>query len=360
MPTVGSAVVSGLPAERWDWVPSRPLISTRFLELRKRVGLMITVVLLSIGIPVIALAFRLIFHAVDPKSYGPAGSPGVFTGLSEAMASFGFLAAAVLGTAAGTTDLSDGMFRHLVITGRSRLSLYLARVPAALAIIVPLVAAAFCALCLVVAFAGTPQPTAVSMNGVSIQANLSEPQLASWAAAHPRQALFALGVSPQVRDPAAIEQAVQQAMPQLYASYRSAALGDANPSMNEMAKVGLWIECEIVVGLLVGLGLGSLMGQRTVATILMIALQLVLTPLLGSEPIPYFLNGQRLLVGVALNQLKPEALTQALRPGEHVHGPFSGGIGLPPMPTWAMVSVIVAWAVVWSVLGAWRMSTRDA
>ena len=30
----------------------------------------------------------------------------------------------------GTTDLSDGMFRHLVITGRSRLALYLVRIPA--------------------------------------------------------------------------------------------------------------------------------------------------------------------------------------------------------------------------------------
>jgi hypothetical protein len=30
------------------------------------------------------------------------------------------------------------------------------------------------------------------------------------------------------------------------------------------------------------------------------------------------------------------------------------------MPTWAMIAVIVGWIVVWSVLGAWRMMTRDA
>lgn len=358
---MGSAVAS-VPqvSERWGWVPSGPLIATRLLELRKRVGLMITVVLLSIGIPVLVLGLRLAFHAFDPKSYGPAGSPGVFTGLSEAMASFGFLAAAVLGTAAGTTDLSDGMFRHLVITGRSRLALYLARIPAALGIIVPLVAAAFCALCLVVAFAGTPQTTNVSLNGVSIQANLSETQVGQWVAAHPREALLAFGISVSGESRASLIQTLEQAMPSLYLQYQQAAVGDANPPVNEMVKVGLWVMCEVVVGLLVGLGLGALMGQRTVATILMIALQLVITPLLGTEAIPYFLNGQRLLVGVALDQLRPEALSSTLRAGR-VHGPFGGGgIGLPPMPTWAMVAVIVGWLVGWSVIGAWKMATRDA
>ena len=46
------------------------------------------------------------------------------------MAQFGFIVAAVLGAAAGTTDLTEGVFRNLVITGRSRLALYLARIPA--------------------------------------------------------------------------------------------------------------------------------------------------------------------------------------------------------------------------------------
>jgi len=35
------------------------------------------------------------------------------------------------------------MFRHLVITGRSRLALYLARIPAALSILLSLAAAGF-------------------------------------------------------------------------------------------------------------------------------------------------------------------------------------------------------------------------
>jgi hypothetical protein len=39
---------------------------------------------------------------------------------------------------------------------------------------------------------------------------------------------------------------------------------------------------------------------------------------------------------------------------------FYGSIGFPPMPTWAMISLIVGWIVGWSGLGAWRMMTRDA
>jgi hypothetical protein len=30
------------------------------------------------------------------------------------------------------------------------------------------------------------------------------------------------------------------------------------------------------------------------------------------------------------------------------------------MPTWAMISVVVGWIAGWSVIGAWRMSARDA
>ncbi len=48
---------------------------------------------------------------------------------------FGFIMAATLGATAGSSDLTDGMFRHLVVTGRSRLALCtMARIPAGLAV----------------------------------------------------------------------------------------------------------------------------------------------------------------------------------------------------------------------------------
>jgi hypothetical protein len=66
-----------------------------------------------------------------------------------------------------------------------------------------------------------------------------------------------------------------------------------------------------------------------------------------------------------MEQLRPAALASA-GGGGGGHGPGRaiiggrGALGIPPMPTWAMISVIVGWFVVWTGLGAWRMATRDA
>ena len=352
------------------WLPTWGLITTRLLELRKRRGLMIAVVVLILALPVLVLGLRLIFHAVDPKSYGPAGSPGIFSGIVNTMAEFGFIAAATLGTAAGTSDLSDGMFRHLVVTGRSRLALYFARIPAGLAILIPALALAFSATCLVTSYAGVPQPTSLSYNGATIPVNLDQTQLRTWLDQNPEQGVSAFEGGP---GPGATSPSVPAARAQLNrdfatidGEYTSTELTSQNPAVNEMVKIGLWLLLEVSVAFLVGLGLGSLLGQRTVATILMIALEIIITPILADHVIPYFLDGQRLVVGIALDQLRPAGL------GGSGAGPGGGGgpghvlfggravLGIPSMPTWAMITVIVGWIVGWTGIGAWRMATRDA
>jgi hypothetical protein len=353
-----------------SWIPTSGLIATKFLEIRKRRGLMVAVVLLTMALPVLVLGLRLLFHAFDPKTYGPAGSPSIFSGLVNAMAEFGFIAAATLGTAAGTTDLTDGMFRHLVVTGRSRLALYLARIPSGLAIALSLVGVAFAMVCLVTSYAGTPQPTTISINNGSVPAGLDQAQLETWLVQHPQQEAAVFQCTPGQSGPcttAAVTPAfVKQHSAAIYGSYTADELTQENPAVNEMVKIGLWLELVIVVAFLVGLGLGSLLGQRTVATILMIALEIIVTPILARVTIPYFLNGQRLVVGIALDQLRPAGLGAAGAGGQGPGGPghvlFGGRgvLGIPPMPTWAMIAVIVGWIVGWSVIGAWRMMTRDA
>jgi hypothetical protein len=357
-----------IPRRIGAWMPTWPLIATKHLELRKRRGLMVTVALLTVAPTVLILGLRLIFHAVDPASYGPAGTPSVFQGLSNLMAEFGFLSAAALGAAAGTTDLTEGVFRNLVITGRSRLALYLARIPAGLAILLPLVAAAFTVLCLVTSLAGTPQPTSVNVDGASIPEHFDQAGLQSWLLQHPQQAANALPLGPSGPGPSAapsaaqIRSAIDQNIATLYGDYTVNEIGGSNPAINEMAKIGLWIELEAGIGFMVGLGLGSLTGQRTLTTIVLIGLEIIVTPILAATAIPYFLDGQRLVVGVAMDQLRPAGLASA----SGFHGPGRvlfggrGALGIPPMPTWAMIAVIVGWIVGWSVIGAWRMTTRDA
>jgi hypothetical protein len=355
-----------IPRRIGAWMPTWPLIATKLLELRKRRGLMITVALLIVGPTVLVLGIRLIFHLVDPASNGPAGTPSVFQALCNLMAEFGFLSAAALGAAAGTTDLTEGVFRNLVITGRSRLALYLARIPAGLAILLPLVAAAFTVLCLVTSFAGTPQPTSVNVDGISVPQHFDQAELQSWLLQHPQQAANALPLGPpgpSAPSPAQIRSSIDQNIAALYGDYTAAEVSGSNPAVNEMAKIGLWIELEAGIGFMVGLGLGSLTGQRTLTTISLIALEIIVTPILAANAIPYFLDGQRLVVGVAMDQLRPAGLA----PGTGGHGPAGrvlfggrGALGIPPMPTWAMIAVIVGWIVGWSVIGAWRMMTRDA
>jgi hypothetical protein len=275
---------------RGSWLPTWPLISAKLLELRERRTLMIITVAFTVGLPVIFYGIRLLYHLGDPARYAPAGAPNAFATAGTLMAEFGFIAAIALGATAGTADLTDGMFRHLVITGRSRWALYLARIPAGLSILLSLAAAGFTVACLVTGFLGSPQ------------------------------AADAVTLSP-----------------------------------GAMVRAGLWLELTLVIGFTVGLGLASLMGQRTVPVILLIVLEIIITPVLASHVLPFFLNGQRLVVGVAMDQLKPAALA-----GGTQVGPGGGGPQIPPMPTWAMITVIVGWIVGWSAIGAWRIATRDA
>ena len=274
-----------------SWLPTWPLINAKLLELRKRRTLMIVTVAFTVGLPVSFYGIRLLYHLGNPARYAPAGAPNAFATIGTLMAEFGFIVAVMLGATAGTDDVTDGMFRQLVITGRSRLALYLARIPAGLTILLSLAALGFTVAALVTAFLNSPH-----------------------------------------------------------------APGALTPSASALAGAGLWLELYLVIGFTVGLGLGVLMGQRTVPVVLLIVLEIIITPILADHALPHFVNVERLIVGVPMDQLQPAVLAG----GAHV-GP-TGGVGLviPPMPTWAMAAVIAGWVIGWLAIGAWKMATRDA
>ncbi|HLY83586.1 MAG TPA: hypothetical protein VKQ71_11405 [Acidimicrobiales bacterium] len=393
MPQVSAAAPDPAPAavgvsrdRRGSWIPAGAMIATRFMELRKRRGLMVALILVNIGIPTIFLTVRLLLHAFAPHSYGPAGGYNIYTGLvAGVLYIFGFMVAATLGCTAGSIDLTEGMFRHLVVTGRSRLALYLARIPAGLAIIVPLVAIGFTVVCAVCVFAA---PKTIRYNGVSVPANLTLTGLESWAGDHaevvicdfnyngpinvevpcgngpgnlggPGGAVIGGAPSPGVAaqpTPAVLKALAVQIAAQDYSDYHTIF---RYPSNSLMIESGLWIELEATIGFMVGLGLASLLGQRTVPVILMIVLEIVLTPILSRARIPHMANLQRAVVGLAMAHLAPGRLPVL---GGGGGGP-AGGHGSPallPESTTVAVCVIVAWLVGWTVLGAWRMMTRDA
>jgi hypothetical protein len=383
MPAPPTAPAGAAPDHRGSWVPTGAMIATRFMELRKRRGLMIAMILVTIGIPTVFLVIRLLAHAIAPKSYGPAGGYDIYTALiAGVLYVFGFIMAATLGCTAGSIDLTEGMFRHLVVTGRSRLALYLARIPAGLAIIVSLVAIGFTIVCAVCVFAA---PTKIVYQGVSVPAGLSRAGFVHWAADNATEVLCDLpGPSPSnlpcpapgggpgpggtvIKGPPGSTGAELPTAAEL----RTLAVANAQhdytqyqriflyPSTTLMIQTGLWLELEVAVGFIVGLGLGSLLGQRTVAVILMIVLEIVLTPIVSRAHLPHLINLQRSVVGLAVAHLEPNGLGFVFGGG----GGPDGGQGtalLVPESTTVAICVIVAWLVGWTALGAWRMVKRDA
>jgi hypothetical protein len=377
------------PDRRGSWMPTGGMIATRFMELRRRRGLMVALIVVTIGIPTLFLTIRLLAHAFDPKSYGPAGGYDIFNALvAGVLYVFGFIVAATLGCTAGSVDLTEGMFRHLVVTGRSRLALYLARIPAGLAIVVPMVAIGFTIVCAVCVFAA---PTQVSYQGVNVPAGLSQAGLEHWAADHANEVVCGFpyngpsnvvasvpcggpGGGPGGGPPGAIVKGPQgtvSASPPTPAMIRAAAIQIAQqnyagyskvflyPSVGLMVRTGLWIELEAIVGFIVGLGLGSLLGQRTVAVILMIVLEIVITPILSRANIPHLINLQRSVVGLGVAHLEPAGLGFVFGGGGGPDGGRGTSLLVPESRTVA-VCVILAWLVGWTALGAWRMMKRDA
>jgi hypothetical protein len=141
-----------------------------FLKLRKKRGTLIWALVLAVGPVLIFFVVTAIQHASNPQRYGPAGGVSNFhDGLRVIALLFGPLAALLIGVEAGTGDASAGVFRDLVVTGRSRVALFASRVPAALAMCFAIMGAAYALLLLgTFVFAGglpTPEGSLI-LNGL--------------------------------------------------------------------------------------------------------------------------------------------------------------------------------------------------
>jgi hypothetical protein len=119
------------------------LVRAEFLKLRKRRGLVIAATALTVLPMLIAYSVILILHASNPVKHGPAGGLENLAGSMEILALLSAVAAILVGATLGAGDLGSGVFRELVMTGRSRLALFAARVPAGLAFVLPIVGVGF-------------------------------------------------------------------------------------------------------------------------------------------------------------------------------------------------------------------------
>jgi ABC-type transport system involved in multi-copper enzyme maturation permease subunit len=114
------------------------------LKLRKKRGALIWSLVLALGPVLIYFVAAVIEHSSNPAHHGPAGGTANFSdGLRVVALFFGPLAALLIGVEAGTGDAAAGVFRDLVVTGRSRLALFASRVPAALCVSFLVIGAAY-------------------------------------------------------------------------------------------------------------------------------------------------------------------------------------------------------------------------
>jgi hypothetical protein len=132
-----------LPATTTRRLRRPRLVSAEFLKLRKRRGLVISAFVLTVLPMLIAYTVILILHASNPVKHGPAGGVENLAGSMEMLGLLSAVAAILVGATLGAGDLGSGVFRELVITGRSRLALFAARIPAGLALVLPIVGAGF-------------------------------------------------------------------------------------------------------------------------------------------------------------------------------------------------------------------------
>ncbi len=133
-----------------------------FLKIRKKRGTLIWALVLALAPLLIFFIVAAAQHSSNPNNAPAGGLSGYRDAIRILAAFFGPLAAIMIGTDSGAGDVTAGVFRDLVVTGRSRLALFASRAPAALALTWAVVCIGY-ALTLIGTFAfasGTPTPAA--------------------------------------------------------------------------------------------------------------------------------------------------------------------------------------------------------
>src|SRR6185437_171900 len=146
------------------------MIGADLLKLRKRRGTLAWSLLLVLVPLLLFFIVSAAQHSSNPAEHGPAGGINGYQDAVRILAViFGPLPAILIGTDAGAGDAAAGVFRDLVVTGRSRLALFATRVPAAIALTWLVVLAGYAVATIgVYSLAdGAPTPDAAAMlNGL--------------------------------------------------------------------------------------------------------------------------------------------------------------------------------------------------
>jgi hypothetical protein len=116
------------------------LIRAEILKLRKRPGMLAISAFITVISSALAIVIPAIMHSSNPIKNGPAGGVTNYTGTMSIVTLMIIVVGAIVGSTAGAQDIESGVFRDSAATGRSRMALFGARIPGALAIVLPMAA----------------------------------------------------------------------------------------------------------------------------------------------------------------------------------------------------------------------------
>lgn len=120
-----------------------PMITAELLKLRRRRGLVLFCLATTVGLTLIANGVMWAYHQSDAVKYPPTSGEVAFINMVNLFGILATLVPVIVGATAGAQDVESGVFRSLVATGRSRLSLALVRIPGALLLVLPMLLLAF-------------------------------------------------------------------------------------------------------------------------------------------------------------------------------------------------------------------------
>jgi ABC-type transport system involved in multi-copper enzyme maturation permease subunit len=233
------------------WLPGGRMIRAEFMKQARRRGLMIAAAVLTVDAVIAYFAVEEALHLHNPGQYSPAGGTHGLVGADYILAMLGAVVAILFGASAGAADVTAGVFRNLVTTGRSRAALFLARIPAGLALSI-----------------------AFTMAG------------------------YAVAVASSVLLAGSQHAPANRLMP--------------IPPAQLILAGGGWLILNTVMAYLLSLGLSSVTGSQPITVAVMLALNMFVMPVLALiNTLP---SVRQLLPGIALYQLQPQAIRQFSSP----------------------------------------------
>ncbi len=146
------------------------LTRAALLTLRRRRALIVWAAILALGVPLVIETILAIMHLHDPATNRPAGGARTFARMTDTIDLALVVMASIVGATAGAGDLAAGTYRDLVATGAPRRSIFLSRIPAALALTLAF-GAAGAGVIVIACYSlagGAPTPTAAQAAGTVI------------------------------------------------------------------------------------------------------------------------------------------------------------------------------------------------